>query len=209
MVISCSMIGFIVPGGVAIFLAITLCATTCRKVAGSIPDKGTGFFNWSNPSSCTMTLGSTQPLTEMSTGIFLGVKNGRRVRLTTSPPSVSRLSRKCGSLNVSQSYGPPRPVTGIALSVTPHVPSPLLLTGIGALSLRLKRPELEGNHSVSSSTEGKSAWFFNTPPCVSRTDNSASYLPNHVPISQVRTATMLKRLWRITKYEGMILCMYV
>jgi hypothetical protein len=40
---------------------------TSRKVAGSIPNEVTGFFNRPNSSSRTMALGSTQPLTEICT----------------------------------------------------------------------------------------------------------------------------------------------
>jgi hypothetical protein len=47
---------------------------TGRKVAGSIPVEVIGFFNWLNPSSRTVALGSTQPLTEMSTRNIHGGK---------------------------------------------------------------------------------------------------------------------------------------
>jgi hypothetical protein len=49
--------------------------TTCRKVVGSIPDDVITIFHWHNPSGRTIALGSTQPLTEMSTrSISWGVK---------------------------------------------------------------------------------------------------------------------------------------
>jgi hypothetical protein len=50
---------------------------TSRKVAVSIPDVIIGFYNWPNPSCRTMTLESSQPITEMSTRNFPGVKGGR------------------------------------------------------------------------------------------------------------------------------------
>jgi hypothetical protein len=57
---------------------------------------------------------SAQPLTEMSTSNLPGGK-GQPARRADNFTAVSRLSRKCGSLDVSQPYGPSWPVTGIAL----------------------------------------------------------------------------------------------
>jgi hypothetical protein len=51
--------------GTAVAQRLRFCATN-RKVAGSIPDGVVEFFIDINPSDRTMALGSTQPLTEMS-----------------------------------------------------------------------------------------------------------------------------------------------
>jgi hypothetical protein len=71
-------------------------------------------FNLPIPSSRNMALGLTQPLTEMSTRNLPEVK-WPTLKANNIPPSENRISGKCGSLDVLEAYGPPRPVTGIAL----------------------------------------------------------------------------------------------
>jgi hypothetical protein len=74
------------------------------------------FFNWPNPSGRTMALGvdSASNRNEYQEDSW-GVKHGRHIRLTTLPPSVSRLPRRCGRLDLSHPYGSSQPVTGAQL----------------------------------------------------------------------------------------------
>jgi hypothetical protein len=66
---------------------------TGPKVAGSIPDGVIGIFYRLNPFGRTMTLGFTQPLTEMSTTNISG-----GVGLTTLPPSCAYCLKICNRI---------------------------------------------------------------------------------------------------------------
>jgi hypothetical protein len=86
-----------------------------RRSKNLILDEVIGFLDFLNPFSRNMALGLTQPVTEMCICNLSRRKGSQGVRLANSLPCVSWLSRKCGSLDVSQHYGPPQPLRGIAL----------------------------------------------------------------------------------------------
>jgi hypothetical protein len=66
-------------------------STPSWKVAGSSPDEVDFFFSLPKPFSRNMALGSTQPLREISTRIFLGYK-GRPAR------KADNLAANCESI---------------------------------------------------------------------------------------------------------------
>jgi hypothetical protein len=90
------------------------CATK-QKEKGSIPEGIIWIFRWHNPSSRTMALGSTQPLTEMSTrNISLGVRVASMYGLQPYQLHVLTLLIS-GCLNILEPSGPVQACNGTAL----------------------------------------------------------------------------------------------
>ena len=96
-----------------------------------------------------MSLGSTQPLTEMSTRfISWGCKGGRCVRLTTLPPSCA-VVMKSGNLNFLEPSGPLQACYGI-YSFTPY--STVLLEKLTGAAASQEVPRILWNPKVPHRT---------------------------------------------------------
>ena len=88
------------------------CYATIRKVADSIPDGIIGIFHLHHPSDRTIALGSTKPLTEMSTRSISWGKGGPCVRPINYHHPVL-LSRNLGALTSWNPLGLSTPVIGL------------------------------------------------------------------------------------------------
>ena len=94
------------------------CGARCGVVVKALSYKpaGRGFDSrwWHNPSGRTM--GSTQPLTEMSTRCISWGKGDQCVRLTTLPPSCA-VFMKSGNLKFLETSGPLQACNGTAFTL--------------------------------------------------------------------------------------------
>jgi hypothetical protein len=112
------------PSGIdpRVFQPVASCYTDYAiPVAGSIPDGVTGIFHSHNTSSHSMALGSTQPLTEISTS-----NNSRREAKVAGGYGWQpyhfhvTIVLKSGSLKLLEPSGPVQACNGIALHFVSH-----------------------------------------------------------------------------------------
>jgi hypothetical protein len=87
---------------------------TSQRVAGSNSDEVIGAFQFTQSFKPHHGPGIDLASKRWVLRIFLGVKRGRHVWLTTLLSSMRRLSRQCGIPDVSQPVRPQWPVSGIA-----------------------------------------------------------------------------------------------
>ena len=86
--------------------------STIRKGVVSIPDGVFGIFHRHNPSGRNMTLGSNEPLIEISTRNMSWGKGGQCIGLTTLPPSRADCLQIVGASTSRSRKGFSRPVEG-------------------------------------------------------------------------------------------------
>jgi len=104
---------YILTVGTAVAQWLRWCATN-RKAAGSVPAGVSGFFIDTKSFRPHYGLGSTQPLTEMSTWIISWGKGDRCARLTILPTSCA-VVMKYVNLNFLEPSGPLQACNGTAL----------------------------------------------------------------------------------------------